>query len=383
MDKRVMRQDKTVYVGSDTFSFRVEKVPYKKYDNWLKMRKHLINTSDFTTHGFPYILQIEPTSFCNVSCDLCPAAVNRNELHRPPRHMRFNEFKRLIDDVEDYLLYIILWDWGEPFMNPELPDMISYASSKGIKIITSTNGTNLHDQALMEVTLNSGLSALIVAVDSLENKPYTGFRKGLRIEKVIDGLKKLVALKKQLKADTLINLRMVIMKGNEHELPAIRRLAKKLKVDRFSVKTCNLTHRFSFTNYPELIPDNPKCRRYVYQEGSYEPVRIKAQCSVIWYMGFVHSDGDVVACGYDYTGKQLKAGNIFEKSFTQIWNGPEYQKLRRKIYHEKGPDFMCRECYVNFIPSGQGWFPEICDFNRSFSRRIGAFCKKVIHNSII
>ena len=85
-------------------------------------------------------------------------------------------------------------------------------------------------QDLMEKTLNSGLSALIVALDSLENKPYMGFRKGLQTEKVVEGLKNLVALKKRLKSDTLINLRMVIMKGNEHQLPSIRRLAKKLKV---------------------------------------------------------------------------------------------------------------------------------------------------------
>jgi hypothetical protein len=65
---------------------------------------------------------------------------------------------------------------------------------------------------MMEAILESGPSAMIVAVDSLENKPYPGYQNGFNPEKTL-GLEKTVALKKMLDSDILINLRIVVTKG--------------------------------------------------------------------------------------------------------------------------------------------------------------------------
>ena len=49
---------------------------------------------------------------------------------------------KIVDEIEDYLLFLVMWEWGEPFLNPELPDMLRYASDKGIKTVTSTKDTD-------------------------------------------------------------------------------------------------------------------------------------------------------------------------------------------------------------------------------------------------
>ena len=108
---------------------------------------------------------------------------------------------------------------------------------------------------------------------------------------------------------------MVVMKQNEHEVNKIKSLGKYLGVDRFTVKTlnpsCGLTHLDE-----ELLPKNPKYRRYKYRAG--ERIRINPHCRRVWEMSNIFSNGDVVPCCYDYAG-ELKVGNINEEPFSKIW----------------------------------------------------------------
>lgn len=343
----------------DTIPYRWEKVPEKKFYNWVRMNREELNISDFTAWGFPYMLQIEPTSLCNLRCPLCPAG--KGELDREIRHMTLEEFQTLIDDMEPYLLFIVFWDWGEPLMHPQLPAMIRYAAERGIKLVTSTNGHFLHDEAYLEALLTSGLSTLIVAIDSLYEDSYQVYRQGGSLNKAVTGLEKVLALKRRLNSETLINMRMVMMKQNEHQLRKMRKLARKLKVDRFTVKTLNPSCGLASMDH-QLIPDNPLYRRYQYKEGTYERVRQETVCHRVWFMSNIFSNGDVVPCCYDYNS-EMKAGNILEQPFTRIWNGPAYRELRKKIYHQKDSIDKCRECTINFKLSPGGWFPEIHDFS--------------------
>ncbi len=372
--KRYMKHDRSAFLFHDAIGYKWENVPDEKYANWREMTwPDGFNTADFTVRGFPYMLQIEPTNICNLSCPLCPAG-KKNELDRKRQHMSMKEFKSIIDDMQEYLLFIVLWDWGEPFMNPELPDMIQYASERGIKILTSTNAHFLQDRTYVERILKSGLAALIIAIDSLDDENYVVYRKGGNLARAISGLENLVKLKKQLNSKTLLNFRMVIMKSNEHELPQMRKLAQRLKIDKFTVKTlnpsCGLT---SMDN--EIIPENPEYRRYVYKSGTYERIRIDVPCTRIWHMSNIFSNGDVVPCCYDYNS-EMKVGNVFEKPFTEIWNGPTYRDLRRKIYYEKDSIPKCRECTINFKLSRNGWFVEARDFNIGINREIFDYMKR-------
>ena len=221
----------------DSITYTWADVPFEKYNNWLQITKEALNTKDYTAWGFPFMLQIEPTSLCNLSCPLCPTG--RHELNRPYRHMRLNEFKSVIDDMEPYLLFLILWDWGEPLMNPELPAMIRYAAKRGIQTVTSTNAHFLNDDAYAEELLNSGLTTLIVAVDSIGADRYKVYRKDGDLDRVLGGLNNAVSVKKRIGSRTLINVRMVVMKQNEHEIEDVLHLARVSGADLFTVKSLN------------------------------------------------------------------------------------------------------------------------------------------------
>ena len=164
-----------MHIVFDALDFKWENIPAKKYDNFLKMKDIEANPDCFHVEGYPYMLQIEPTNRCNLQCPLCPAGTNR--LERERRDLTLDEFKTIIDDMEDYLLFLILWEWGEPFMHPQLPEIINYAHERDIKTLTSTNAHFLHDEEYLKRILQSGLTTLIIAIDSLEQERYEVYAK--------------------------------------------------------------------------------------------------------------------------------------------------------------------------------------------------------------
>ena len=82
---------------------------------------------------------------------------------------------------------MVLWDWGEPLMNPELPAMIRYAAERDIKAVTSTNGHFFKHEDYIAELLQSGLSTLIVAVDSVSADTYEVYRQEGDLTEVFTG----------------------------------------------------------------------------------------------------------------------------------------------------------------------------------------------------
>ncbi len=342
----------------DMITYKFGAIPPVKFDNWVRMNRMRLDTKRYSVPAFPYMLQIEPTNRCNLSCPICPCG--RGELQRPPRDMKLSEFQGLIDDMGDYLLFLILWDWGEPFLNRDLPEMIRYAAERGIQTATSTNCHFLHDEDYTAAILRSGLTNLIVAVDSISLENYARYRQQGSVDKVIAGIENLMALKRKLGSPTKINLRMVLMRQNEGEIDQNRAFAEAIGADLFTAKTANTGYD---ANYPfqDFLPENPALRRYAYQPGSVQRIRHQAPCRLVWTMGFIQSNGNVIPCTRDFTGA-MKIGNLLEQPFSQIWQGDAYRELRERIHNQRATVEKCDNCVdFSFKYSKTGWFLEVTD----------------------
>jgi radical SAM protein with 4Fe4S-binding SPASM domain len=349
----------SVTISHDSVRYRINHISDKKYQNWVEMNKPPRDTSEFFANGYPYMLQIEPTNRCNLACPFCPSG--RRELGREGRDMSFEEYKPLVDGLADYLLLLALYDWGEPLLNQDFPKMVQYANERGIRTMTSTNGHTLNNEAFVTDVLKAGLDTLIVAVDSLDQNTYEMFRKNGDIQKVLEGIRKTVALKRQLKAETRVNMRVVVTRYNEGEILKMRDKARSLGVDIFSVKSVNPNSGGLIEDDSRIVPAKLNYRRYKYKKGTMDRVRADRYCHYVWTLANIAADGTVVACCYDYDG-QMTLGNIHNETFSEIWNGPAAREVRKKIWADKNAIPRCRDCDVNFELSRGGWFPEYIDF---------------------
>jgi len=237
--------------------------------------------------------------------------------------------------------------------------MIRYAAERDIRTVTSTNAHYLGDDEYVAGILGSGLSTLIVAIDSIHAEGYASYRKGGKLGRAVDGLRKVVALKRKLRSNTIINLRMVAMRYNEREVGAMRKLARHAGADRFTVKTLNPSCGDTSMD-GELVPKSRRLRRFEYRKGTWERIRIEAPCDRVFTMSNIFSNGDVVPCCYDYDAS-MKIGNAFTEPFSRIWSSSAYRDARRRIHEARDGVARCRNCHVNFKQSKTGWFAEALD----------------------
>ena len=102
--------------------------------------------------GLPYAFSVEPTTSCNLRCPECPSGLR--SFTRDTGSVGVEKYKAIIDQYSKSALWLTLYFQGEPYLNPNFTDLISYASSKKIYVSTSTNAHYLKPKKAEETDFN-------------------------------------------------------------------------------------------------------------------------------------------------------------------------------------------------------------------------------------
>jgi len=302
-------------------------------------------------NSYPSIVMIEPTNFCNLNCPLCPTG--NKSLKRTKGYMPPENFKRIIDELGDYLLNITLWNYGEPLLHKDIYEMISYAKKKRIFIRLSTNGHFFDKKDNVKKLISSRLDNLIICLDGASQETLSKYRVGANFEQIINGIKSVVEEKKKLRSNLpIIELQFIVMKHNEHEVDKLKQIAKEIGVDKLTLKTATLeieTSKKELKKMKNFLPSKEEYSRYKSVEAKLERKNIiKNKCTRLWVSSVINWNGDVVPCCYDADGN-FTFGNMFETSFKEVWNSSKYIAFRRKILLNKTNIPMCSNCPGNLF----------------------------------
>lgn len=292
--------------------------------------------------GYPLTLMIEPTNICNLKCPLCPTGAGL--IKRKKGFLTFYNFKKVIDEIGDYIIHLRLWNWGEPLLNKDIFRIISYAKKKEIFTNLSTNSHFLNKEIAKKL-IKSKLDELIISLDGASEETYKEYRKGGDFKKVIDSIKFLVNEKNRLnKKLPYINLQFIIMKHNEKEIDKIKNLAKKINVDELSFKTVGIMNYFSNEDIKKYLPDEGIYSRYIIKNNKLTPKRkIKNWCDFLWGEMTINWDGDAVPCCFDMNNLHV-FGNVFNQRVKEVWNNKNYINFRKMILKNKKEITLCKEC---------------------------------------
>ena len=290
--------------------------------------------------AMPVSLSIEPTTSCNLRCPECPSGLR--SFTRPTGMLDPVFFQRIVDQVRDKIFYLTFYFQGEPFLNPDFLDMVSYASSKKMYTATSTNAHYLTDEVARK-TVESGIDRLIISIDGTSQETYEQYRVGGSLSKVKEGTKRIVAWKRKLNSSKpYLVFQFLVVKPNEHEVREVKKLAKEMGVDRVVFKTAQV---YDFKNGNDLIPLNEKYSRYKkMSDGTYEiKNNLKNQCWKLWHSSVITWDGAVVPCCFDKDAK-YKMGTLRDKSFSEIWNDVPYLEFRNRLLDNRKEIDICKNC---------------------------------------
>jgi radical SAM protein with 4Fe4S-binding SPASM domain len=324
-------------------------LPLKKVINWL-LTETSVKVKPSRPWGLPTVLQLEPTSHCNLRCPVCPVTTG---LSRPAGSMDYGLYQRIIDELCGHVLVMMFWDWGEPLLHPRASEMIRYARDSGIRVVCFTNGHLLASPDHARRLVESGLDVLVVAVDGLTQETYQQYRAGGSLGDVLDGLRNVVVAKEALQSSSpTVNLRFIVMNHNEHEIPKLRDFAEPLGVDVLSLRRFHsvpMRGLFQVEGAEALVPGQSLYQLPARSGGSGQPVRVRHNpCRTLWNNPSIHWDGTVCSCSVDY-GEERPLGKMPEKTFREIWTGEAYRRLRREFRSGWRQLPLCSECSCGYV----------------------------------
>lgn len=291
--------------------------------------------------GKPYILTVEPSSWCNLKCPLC--AVGANKLTRKQGLLPPEIFQQILRELGSYLFEILMFNQGEPFLHPNLLEFIRRAKQQNIYTTISTNGHFLQDAAQVSDLIDSRLDVLLISLDGATPESYQQYRRGGNFQTVIHGIQQLQSLKKEKKSRRpAVFLQFLVLRQNEHEIPAFQALAKNLGVNRILFKSLQVENAREGARY---LPDTPRFRRYFEQRGRLRLKRRgKIRCGRLWRSTVLLSDGQITGCCFDkdaqFSVGTLAAGVVFK----QLWRGAEYNQMRNRMLRNHKIGDICLNC---------------------------------------
>jgi len=307
--------------------------------------------------SYPQSVQIEPTNRCNQRCIMCP---RNTRLDVPIGDLSLDNFKKIIDKLP-VIGNLQLNGLGEPLLNKELPEMIKYATSKGIKVSINSNCA-LIDESLAKKLIDSGLNLLKVSMDSPDPAVYNSIRNA-PLEPVIRGIQTLIKIRKEKKSHTpQVWFNSIIMKNNYKNLDEILILGDKLKIDLVRFKPINIFWAGKDSDLTVEIKElkneiekvikitkNLKIKHNLeellnrIETNFYQRPSKKIPCYSLWTELYIQYYGGVRLC-CEFFSKKDDIGNILKEDFQKIWNGSKMRQIRKEF--KRGNTYFpaCRSC---------------------------------------
>lgn len=307
---------------------------------WLDYRLSLLSKRVFVRH-LPPAVMIEPTNICNLKCPLCPSG--NGSLSRPRGMMKLEAFREIVDQLHSHIGMLILWNQGEPYLNPDFNQMVNYAAAKQLYTMCSTNFSLALD---LEGIINSGLNKLIISMDGISPETYDQYRVNGNYELVLSNMHNLVKMKRQMRKRTPeIVWQFIVMRQNEHEIDRVKQKAREIGVDKLEFKTVQIYNEEDI----RFLPSNHQYSRYFAEGKTFElKTALLNRCRRLWTQPVINWDGELSICCYD-KDLTFKIGNVLEHGFAPLWYSARMNKMRRSILHNRAQFEICRNCGEGII----------------------------------
>ena len=290
--------------------------------------------------GIPMTISIEPTTSCNLRCPECPSGLR--SFTRPTGNLKQPLFEQVINELHRELIYLIFYFQGEPYINPNFLEMVTYAHQKGIYTITSTNGHFINDEYAKK-TIKSGLDRLIISIDGTTQETYEDYRKEGRLEQVLKGARNIIKWKRELKSSKPhVIFQFLVTSKNEHQIADLYQLAKDIGIDEVKLKTIQV---YDYKNGHPLLPKNKKYSRYTQtKHGEYRlKNKMSNHCWKLWHSCVITWDGAVVPCCFDKDA-QYQMGQLSQNSLREIWQEESYRQFRTQLLRGRNQIDICTNC---------------------------------------
>lgn len=269
----------------------------------------------FILRDMPLHLDIEATSYCNLRCTFCDrqSLVDKGMLGS----MDFELFKHILDQFDDACrLWGVKFSYrGEPLLNPDIPNMIRYAKSKGVLDVYFNTNAMLLTKEISEKIIDAGLDRISISIDGIDKESYERVRIGAKFDTVVNNMETLLRVRDRLHSS----------------IPKIRIQTVKLPgID----ETAYIQRWKSYADEVAMLEYTDESKR---ETG----IDAKWACPQLWQRLTIEWDGSVFGCNNDSL-RGLYLGNAKDRSIYDCWHDVKLNEVRRM--HREGLSHKVTAC---------------------------------------
>ena len=300
--------------------------------------------------------------------------------------LSLDQWKEVIREAASLGLKSLSISGGEPTLYPYLIELIQEIKKYGILVQINTNGTPINKE-LAENLLEAGLDSIFISIYSHRLEIHDAFRVQRNAwRRAVNAVRIFADLgpsypKFRLKTQT------IIWRENFRDFKQLIELHQSLGAHQSSISylegdfdrqyLLNEEEILEFKNHvapqaielseklhPSIRKKFEKAIRQIYEDRIGNPSDIaqgqywrQGDCKIPQQFTIILANGDVHPCNIvEYTHEPIM-GNLFEKSFTEIWKSKKWNDYRRNL-HDK-----CHLCPMN-IHTTLPFKPEKITFSR-------------------
>ena len=208
----------------------------------LKARNFILNNIERTrkskmVKSFPYSATLNTTNMCNLRCRFC-------ELHyfyKKAKESAGRVFPNHLDtdilkNSDEWLRYAISVELsgasGEPFVNPNIIEVIHWLKKHNIRISATTNGL-LIDEEIAQELIRAKFDSLLFSIHAGDSELYAQLQGG-DFDQVLSNMKYIAALKREGNCTyPRIYVNFMLNQMTAHSVKDLMKLVKGIGVDAF------------------------------------------------------------------------------------------------------------------------------------------------------
>ena len=258
-------------------------------------------------------IYLEITNQCNLKCPFC--IQNKRE----SKYISTDEFKLILDKIENYTDYLYFHVMGEPLLHPNIKEFIDIANSR-FKINITTNG-----YLIKRIKNVVGIRQINISLHSYDNKYNISLDEYMNnIFDIIDS----TAFQ-----NTYISLRFWVK--NKYNDEIINRINSHYRADiDENTKNYTINNHIFINNFHEFIwPDLDN--EYYSATGTCYALRE--------HIGIL-ADGTVIPCCLDSVGC-INLGNIYNSSLEKILNTDRVNNMIDGFKNNIKKEEFCKHCH--------------------------------------
>ena len=307
----------------------------------------------------PYKIEMEHTTQCDKKCIFCEHTYWKNE---KKERINFEQYKSVIDQFPG-LRWINITGEGSGFLNPDFMEMIKYSRSKGISV-NFVDEMEFIDEEKARQLIEYGVNCIWVSMDGATKETYEKVKVGCNYDKVIENIKILTRLKKELNSPfPYLCFRFIASTINYHEIPMMPKLLHDMdclsegsRLEYVGVLKFKEIEKYHIKEIPADLKEKAICEAEKYNMPVFfshtdeEKLPDLCKCTA-WIEPYIMMGGYVVPCCAVMMSNKREflrknaLGNVREQTIEEIWNSERYKKMRKLIPQTEGEvPILCAGC---------------------------------------